>query len=199
MISTYLGLRETYAQALFELACDNHVADAVKDDIELLAEIINKEEDFLRFLGSPYFARPYKEQLVSGVLSGKITDLTMNFLLVLIGHSRTALLPRIVSRYGQLWDANNGYFPVKVTVAHPLDEAQRQELQLSIEAAVGGLARLELVVKPDVIGGVVVRCGDRLIDNTVRGRLQTAVKTIMGQLKSQTKQRTADSGQVSDR
>lgn len=184
MISTDISLREIYAQTLYELACDNHVADAVKDDLELLAEIIKKEEDFLRFLVSPYFTRPSKEQLVGGIFSGKITELTTNFLLALIRHYRTALLPRIIARYGQLWDEDNGYFPVKVTLAHLLDKAQTQELQTSIEAAVGGMIRLEMVLKPEVIGGVEIRCGEMLIDNTVRGRLQTAVKTIMGQLKS---------------
>lgn len=185
MIRTDTILREKYAQVLYGLACESRLTDAVKDDIELLADITNREKDFIRFMDSPYFTRLCKVDVVSRLLAGKITELMANFLMVLIGHNRIRLLPEIIARYGQIWDMNNGYFPVRVTVSHPLDEAETEELAASIGAAAGSIARLEVKVNPEIIGGAVIRCGDRVFDNTIRGRLQTALKTIMGAAKEQ--------------
>ena len=185
MIRTDISLREKYAQVLYELACESRSTDAAKDDLELLADITKSEKDFIRFMDSPYFTRSCKVEAVNKVLAGKISELTMNFLMVLIRHNRIRLLPEIIARYGQIWDENNGYLPVKVTVSRPLDKAETEELAASIGAAVGSIARLEVKVNPDIIGGAVIRYGDRVIDNTIRGRLQTALKTIMGTAKEQ--------------
>lgn len=185
MIRANISLREKYAKVLYELACESRSTNAVKDDFELLADITKSEKDFIKFMDSPYFARPCKVEVVNKILTGKISELTMNFLMVLIRHNRIKLLPEIIARYGQIWDANNGYFPVKVTVSRPLEKVETEELAASIGAAVGSIARLEVAVNPDIIGGAVIRYGDRVIDNTIRGRLQTALKTIMGAAKEQ--------------
>ena len=178
-----IRLRETYANSLFELAVENQATDVVKGDLEIMAGIIKEENGFIKFLTSPYFSWLCKEQFVVKTLSARITELTTNFLMVLIKHNRMELLPEIIFRYGQLWDADRGYYPVKVTISRPLEQAEAEKLTTDIGAAVGGTVRLELVVNPDIIGGAIIRCGDKVIDNTVRNRLRTAVKTIIGQIK----------------
>jgi F-type H+-transporting ATPase subunit delta len=183
MMSTDIRLGENYANTLFELARENQVIDVVKEDLETIAGIIKEESDLVRFLTSPYFSRECKEQLVATTLSARIAELTMNFLMVLIKHNRMGLLPRIISRYGHLWDAERRCYPVKVTVSHPLEQGEAEELTAAIGAAVGGDVRLELAVDPDILGGAVIRCGDKVIDNSVHNRLRTAVRTIIGQVK----------------
>ena len=183
MMSTDIRLGENYANTLFELARENQVIDVIKEDLETIAGMIKEENDLVRFLTSPYFSRESKEQLVAKALSGRIAELTMNFLMVLIKHNRVGLLPRIILRYGQLWDAERRCYPVKLTVSHPLEQAEAQKLTEALGAAIGGTVRLELAVNPDILGGVVIRCGDRVIDNSVYHRLRTAVKTIMNQVK----------------
>ncbi len=184
MMSTDIRLRENYANTLFELAKENQAADIVQEDLETMAGIIKEENDLIKFLTSPYFCRQCKEQLVNATLSARIAELTMNFLMVLIKHNRVGLLPSIIVKYGQLWDADRGCYPVKVTVARPLEQGEAEEMTAAIAAAVGGAVRLEWTVNPDIIGGAIIRCGDRVIDNTVHNRLRTAVKTIIGQVKS---------------
>ncbi len=183
MMSTDIRLGENYANTLFELARENQVIDAIKEDLETIAGIIKQESDLVRFLTSPYFSRESKEQFVAKMLSARTAELTMNFLMVLIRHNRMALLSRIIFRYGQLWDVEHRCYPVKVTVSHPLEQGQAEELTAAIGAAVGGEVRLELAVNPDILGGAVIRCGDRVIDNSVGNRLRTAVKTILNQVK----------------
>ena len=184
MMSTDIRLRENYANTLFELAAENQTTDVIQEDLEIMAGIIKEENDLVRFLTSPYFSRQCKEQLVNATLSARIAELTMNFLMVLIKHNRVGLLPEIIFRYRQLWDADRGCYPVKVTVSRPLEQGGAEEMTTDIAAAVGGAVRLELAVNPDIIGGAIIRCGDKVIDNTIHNRLRTAVKTVIGQVKS---------------
>lgn len=184
MMSTDIRLRENYANTLFELAKENEATDIVQEDLEAIARVVKEERDLIKFLTSPYFSRQCKEQLVRATLSARIAELTMNFLMVLIKHNRVGLLPGIIFRYGQLRDADRGCYPVNVTVSRPLEQAEAEELTADIAAAVGGAVKLELAVNPDIIGGAIIRCGDKVIDNTVHNRLRTAVKTIIRQIKS---------------
>ena len=183
MMSTDIRLGENYANTLFELARESQAIDVIKQDLETIAGIIKEESDLIRFLTSPYFSRQSKEQVVATALSARVAELTMNFLMVLIRHNRMGLLPRIIEKYSQLWDAERRCYPVKVTVSHPLEPAEAERLTQTIGAALGGTARLELAVDPAILGGAVIRCGDRVIDNSVHNRLRTAVKTIMNQVK----------------
>jgi F-type H+-transporting ATPase subunit delta len=183
MMSTDIRLRENYANTLFELARENQATDAVEEDLETIAGIIREEDDLVKFLTSPYFSGQRKEQFMTTVLSGRIAGLTMNFLMVLIRHNRVWLLPEIILRYKQLWDAEHRCYPVVVTVSRPLEPGEIEKLTADMEAAVGGTVRLHLAVNPDLLGGAIIRCGDKIIDNSIRDRLRAAVKTIISQVK----------------
>lgn len=183
MMSTDTRLGDNYANALFELAKENQAIDAVKEDLETIAAIIKEENDLVKFLSSPYFSEQGKEKLVAKALSARVTGLTMSFLMVLIRHSHAGLLPRIIRRYGQLWDAERRCYPVEVTVSRPLEQSEAEKLAADIGAAIGGAVRLTLAVNPDILGGAIIRCGDKFIDNSVHNRLRTAVKTIISQVK----------------
>jgi F-type H+-transporting ATPase subunit delta len=183
MMSTDISLREKYVNTLFELARESQAVTAVKEDLQIIAGIVEEENDLVRFLKSPYFSRQCKQQLITTALSERISELTMNFLMVLIQHNRAGLLEEIIFGYGRLWDTEHNCYPVKVTVSRPLEQGEAEELKTAIEQAVGGTIRLKLAVDPDILGGAVIRCGDKVIDNSAYHRLQTAVKTIISQIK----------------
>lgn len=173
-----IRLGETYAQALFELARDSNMVDAVKYDLDALESIAAEEKDFATFLSSPYFSQQRKEQLLHRVFSARLADLTMNFVTVAVGHDRMMFLPQITSRYNELWDVYHGRAIVKVTVSEALSDDEVKQLSQDIAAAMKGSVKLELAVNPAIIGGVVIRYGDRVIDNTVKGRLHRAVRAL---------------------
>jgi len=183
MMSADIRLRENYANTLFELARENQAIDAVEEDLETIAGIIREEDDLVKFLTSPYFSGQRKEQFMTKALSGRIAELTMNFLMVLIRHNRVELLPEIMLRYGQLRDADRRCYPVEVTVSRLLEPGEVEKLTADMEAAVGGTVRLHLAVNPDILGGAIIRCGDKIIDNSIRDQLRDAVKTIISQVK----------------
>lgn len=184
MISTAIRLREIYAQSLFELAERQQGVDTVKSDLNILAGIIGQEKDFIKLLDSPYFSTDYKEQLVRRLLSGVAANLTLDFLMVVIRHGRARLLTDIIGRYGELWDAYHGYYHVKVTVPRALEDGQAKELSDGIAAAMNSNVKLEVAVEPEIIGGAIIRCGDKVVDNSIRNRIDAAVKTVMSRIKS---------------
>jgi ATP synthase F1 delta subunit len=180
-------LAEIYASTLFDLGRELEMADTVKYNLDALADVIAGEKDFWTLLGSPYFSQEYKEQLLRKILSGRIADLTMDFLMVVIRHDRLMVLPHIISKYNELWDHSNGYCSVKVTVSHAMTDDEVKAMSDDIAIAINRKVRLAMAVEPAVIGGASIRYGDMVIDNTVRNRLQTAVKTIKSQRKGRIK------------
>jgi F-type H+-transporting ATPase subunit delta len=183
MMSADIRIRENYVNTLFELAKESQSATVVKDDLQIIDGIIEEQNDLVKFLTSPYFSRQSKQQLITTALSERISGLTMNFLMVLIQHNRAGLLKDIIFGYGRLWDAEHNCYPVKVTVSRPLKQSDAKQFQTAIEQVVGGTVRLELEVDPDILGGAVIRCGNKVVDNSAYRRLQTAVKTIINQVK----------------
>ena len=176
-----------YSQAIFELAGEAGMADAVKNDFDLMESVMGHEKDFIKVINSPYFTAEYKSRLVEKIFSGKLEGLTLDFLLVVIKRSRTLFLPAIIAAYNELWETHNGRCRVKVTVPMAMDSGEAAELAEKIAAAINRRVKMELAVDPSIIGGAIIRYGDMVIDNTVRSRLRNAIKTVTGNGKRQGK------------
>ncbi|MFZ0035215.1 MAG: ATP synthase F1 subunit delta [Sedimentisphaerales bacterium] len=179
MIAPGSYLEKTYAAVLFELADEADTLRAVKDDLDCWTEICNMVKDFEKLIVSPYFSSEHKQQFVHKMLSGKITDLTMNFLEVVIRHDRTRFLPHIITEYNKLWDARAGYCPVEVTVAKQISNDEVEKLAAGIASTINCKVKLKLTINPEILGGVIIRYDDKVVDNTVKGRLHKAVETII--------------------
>lgn len=173
-----LRLSEIYAKALFELAEQSQLVDNIKKDLDTLADIGRLLRDFETLMASSYFSEEYKKNLVQEVFSENLNPLTINFLMVVIDLNRMRFLPQITERYDELWETYHGYHRVKVTVSGAMNNEQIERLTDNIAASMNSRVRLELAVDPSIIGGVIIRYGDKVIDNSVRTRLQMAVRTI---------------------
>lgn len=169
---------ETYAQSLLDLATKSGILDAVEEDLEAVGAMLEREPGFPAFLSSPYFAEQTKRDLVRKVLAGRINNLTLNFLSVLIDHDRGAFLPEIIDRYTQLYRVHRGYQTVTAIVSHPLREDQKARLAEDLTAAMHVKVDLDVHVDPSILGGIILRHGDKMLDNSVRGRLVRTVERI---------------------
>jgi F-type H+-transporting ATPase subunit delta len=178
-----IRLAEIYSQALFALARDSGAVDAVKGDLDTLAGIMAQDADFVALMASPYFSDQYKEQLVHKVFSGRLDDLTVNFLKVVVEHNRMVFLLQIIDRFNELWDNLHGRAIVKITVSEPINDDEIKKISEDIAAAMKRPADVELAVNPEIIGGAVVHYGDRVIDNSIKGRLHRAVTAVTSQAK----------------
>ncbi len=176
-------IKRAYATALFELADQSGIIDTVKEDFDSWTEICSAEKEFEKLVISPYFSSEYKQQLVRRILTGRIDDLSMNFLIVVIGHNRARFLSHIIGEYKQLWEAHAGYYPVVVTVAAKISDDETAKIAADIASVINKKIKLELAVNPEIIGGVIIRYDAKVIDNTVRTRLNNAVRTILSRAK----------------
>jgi len=178
-----IRLGEVYSQALFALAGESDCVEQVKEDVDAIAAVIDQDTDFVSLMVSPYFSEQYKQELVLKVFGGRFNELTMNFLKTVIEHERTVFLPQILDRFKELWDALHGRAVVKVTVSEPIDEQELAKLTIDISATMNRPADVEMCVNPEIIGGAVINYGDRIIDNSIRGRLHRAVAAVTSRAK----------------
>jgi F-type H+-transporting ATPase subunit delta len=170
-IGTAARLADIYAQSLLDLAGQSQGVEAVTADLDTLAALVAQNPDFQSFLASPYFTEQTKRELVGRVFAGKLHRLTLNFLSVMIDHGRGGLLPEIMDRFKQLHRAHQGYRTVKVTVAQTMSREQTEQLARDVAAALNARIDLDVHVDPSIVGGVIIRYGEKLLDNSVRGRL----------------------------
>ena len=175
---TDIRIGQTYAQAVFELSEQSQSIDVLKNDFDILTGLIAQSKELEAMLNSPSFHEEDKKRLIDEVFSGKLNELTVNLLMVAIEHNRARFLPQIIARYNELWEARNGLHRVKVMVSKAMDNAEIEKLKENIAAAISGRVKLEVVVNPSIIGGIVIRYGDKVIDNSIRNRLHLTVKEM---------------------
>lgn len=174
--ATYVA--DLYARSLLDLAKEADGVEAVAADLETMAALLAQEPDLEAFLASPYFAEQTKRDVIRKVLAGGLHDLTLRFLYVMIDHGRGALLPEILARFRQLHRAYQGYEAVTVTVAQSLSPEQIDKLARDLAQAMRAKIDLEVQIDPSLLGGILIRHGDNLLDNSVRGRLRHAVRQV---------------------
>ncbi len=184
MKSAILSLAERYAQALFELALDEHRLNEVKRDLDGLIAAMQESPEVAEFIVSPYFSPDDKKTLLAQTLATQFTALTLSFIDTVIRNGRAGMLSDIVARFNALWDKHKGIQPVTVTVAQPISQQRQERLSADLADVLNGPIRMNVEVDPAIVGGVFIRCGDRIIDNTLRGRLTAAMTTLRKQIKS---------------
>jgi F-type H+-transporting ATPase subunit delta len=167
---------QTYAQATFELAGQSNLVDSIKLDFDLLASLIEQNKEFETLMVSPSFHEEQKKAMISETFSGRVNELTENLLMVVTEHNRMRFLPQIIAKYAELWEGFHGLHRVKVTVSKEIDRAEVERITASISDAIQGQVKLEVAVNPAIIGGIIIRHGNRVIDNTIRNKLLLTVK-----------------------
>ncbi len=160
-----------YAEALLDLARKaedpqgwgamlRQVADAVAGDVTLQ-----------RFLDAPRIKADVKADLLSRALGDRVPRLFLRFLQAVVRNRRSALIPAIASEYDALLDRSEGIVHARVTVAREPSEADRDAIAARLSSIVGKTVVPQLLVDPQILGGIVVRMGDTVMDGSVRRKL----------------------------
>ena len=170
-------IAEVYARALFEVARDNDVLDRVHDELGEFAGALEEDRNLQVFLFSPYFSSEEKKQGVRRIVSDA-DERTLNFLELLAERHRMPALFRIRRLFDGLWAEENKLLPVTVTSATDLDQGLVDEIGKRIEEQTGRRVELSSNVDPDVLGGLMVRVGNMVLDATVRNRLEQLRKQV---------------------
>jgi ATP synthase F1 delta subunit len=170
-------IAEVYARALFEVAKEHDVLDRVHDELGEFAEALSEDRTLQVFLFSPYFSSEEKREGVSKVVSDA-DERTVNFLELLAERHRMPALFRIRREFDAMWADENKLLPVTVTSAVELDEGIVDEIGKRIQDQTGRKVELSSNVDPEVLGGLMVRVGNMVLDGTVRTRLERLRKTV---------------------
>ncbi len=169
-----LGLSGRYAAALFDLAVDARALDTVSASLARLRDGIAGSADLKSLTTSPMISRKAAAAGIAGVAASLGLDpLTSNFLGVLAANRRLAALPTIIRDFNALAAGRRGEITARVTAAHALSEAQQKALAARLQAGLGRDVALDITVDPAILGGLIVRIGSRMIDSSLKTRLDS--------------------------
>lgn len=176
------GLAGRYALALLDLADEDKSLDAVADDLRALRGMIDESEDLRRLLRSPLISREQQATALAAVLDkAGLGETTRRFAQLVARNRRLFVLPRIIDIYLSELARRRGEVTAQVTSAVALSEAQSQALVESLKSKFGGKVNVDVTVDDSLIGGLIVKIGSRMIDNSLRSklrRLQLAMKGV---------------------
>jgi F-type H+-transporting ATPase subunit delta len=170
-------IAKVYSRALFEVAKEHDVLDRVHDELGEFADALDSDRDLQVFLFSPYFSSEEKKDGIGRIVSDADPRL-VNFLQLLAERHRMPVLFRIRRSFDEMWVEENRLLPVTVTSAVELDERLVSEIGRRIEEQTGRRVELSSSVNPDVLGGLMVRVGNMVLDATVRNRLEELRKQV---------------------
>jgi len=160
-----------YARSLFEVAREQDKLDAVREQLGEFSAALSENRDLQVFFFSPYFSTAEKEEGLDRVVSGA-DPVILNFLELLIEKHRMPALMRIRANYEALWEEENKLLPVHITSAVELDGSIVKQLGDRISEQTDRKVEVSSNVDPDILGGIVVRVGNSVLDASVRNRLE---------------------------
>jgi F-type H+-transporting ATPase subunit delta len=164
-------LAQVYARSLFEVAREQGKLDVLREQLAQFADALNDNRELAVFFFSPYFSTTEKREALPRLLDGA-DEALVNFLSLLIENHRMPVIFRIRHEYARLWDEENKTLPVEITSAIQLDQATTESLGKTIGERAGRKVTLTARVDPDILGGIVVRVGNSILDASIRNRLE---------------------------
>jgi len=180
------GLAERYAAALLSLADDKRqgepaALDRIAGDLDRLFTLWREDAGFRAFVADPRLGAAAQEAGAFAVLErAGIGHEVRNLVGVMIVNRRLAALPRVAQAFGALLAARRGQQTAEVTTAHPLNDTQRAQLAARLtEAGYSGVKLVE-AVEPSILGGLIVKIGSRLYDNSIKSKLQRLQYAMKG-------------------
>jgi len=173
-VETPSGVAGRYAFALFELAKDERALDQVAADLDRFNQALDTSNDLTRLVKSPVFSAEEQMRALAAVLDEiGIGGLTKNFLLLAAKNRRLFAVPDMISAFRAMLARERGETSASVTAAAKLTETQVTALKQALKAALGKEIMLEERVDPTLLGGLVVKVGSRMIDTSLRTRLNS--------------------------
>jgi F-type H+-transporting ATPase subunit delta len=170
-------IARVYADALFEAAKDADKLDEVHGQLGEIADAIAENHDLQVFLFSPYFSTAEKRDGISKAVSGAEPEL-INFLELLADKHRMPAIFRIRDRFSELWAEENKRLDVTVTSAVELDQSVIDHIGEEIEKQTDRKVELHSEVDPDILGGLVLRVGNMVLDASLRSKLERLRKEV---------------------
>lgn len=179
MLTNQLALK--YAQAVYELAAEKHLLDRAQEQLQMVESALASHGDLSVLFYHPRVPATAKKEVIAQVFKEQLEDFLYKFLLLLVDKRRETVLPGIIKEYVRLANEERNIGEADVTSAMALTEAQLQALAAQLGKVTGKNIVLKTHVDPRIMGGVIVKIGDKLIDGSVKRRLQSLQTALLAQ------------------
>ncbi|MDX6729718.1 MAG: F-type H+-transporting ATPase subunit delta [Baekduia sp.] len=170
-------IAQVYARSLFEVAKEQDKLDVVREQLGQFADALDGSPDMSTFFFAPYFSTAEKEEGLGKLLDG-VDPVVENFLKLMIENHRVPAIFRVRREFEALYDEENKLLPVTITSAVELDEATVKAIGDAIGQQTGQQIQLTSTVDPDVLGGLIVRVGNSILDASIRNRLENLRRSV---------------------
>jgi ATP synthase F1 delta subunit len=170
-------IAQVYARSLFEVAKEQDKLDEIHDQLNEFTKALDETRELQVFFFSPYFSTEEKKDGLHKAVQDA-EPIFMNFLEALVERHRMPVIFRIRARYEDLWDEENQLLPVEVTSAIELDESIVNNIGERIGEQTGRKVELSSNVDPDILGGIVLRVGNSILDASIRNRLNQLRRSV---------------------
>lgn len=167
-------IEKRYAEALVGLSAQNGAIDEYRQELQVVVDLFNSLQDFKLFLLNPEVKTEVKKTVVKNVFDGKAKKELVNFLLLLLDKGRISNLPGILVEYVKSADKIRNILDMTIISSAPLEDRQISNILEKYKHLYNATnANVVLEIDQSLIGGVKVRIGDKVIDGSVRGRLES--------------------------
>ena len=171
---TVSGVAGRYATALFELGLEEKALEQIETDLGRFGEALDASDDLQRLVKSPMFSTEEQGRALGAILDElKIEGLTKNFLLLVSKNRRLFATPDMIRAYRAMLAEHLGEMSATVTAASKLTNTQVTALKQALKAGLGKDVMLDQLVDPSLIGGLMIKVGSRMIDTSIRTKLNS--------------------------
>jgi F-type H+-transporting ATPase subunit delta len=173
------GIAERYATAAFEIAREEDSLDQLERDVDALGEALDESDALRELIASPVYTREQQERGIGAVADRMGLGATLaNTLRLMATKRRLFVLRGLLSDLRAMIAEHRGQVTAEVVSAHPMNEPQRDRLAQTLRDKVGRDVKIEARTDESLIGGMVVRVGSKMIDTSIRSRLQALETTL---------------------
>lgn len=163
---------KTYANALFELAVEEQMIDQILAEYEFISNSFDEFPELLEIINSPLVSTQEKRKIVVDTFGKHLCELLINFLKLLIDKKRSNIMHDVYGEFKMLYEAHKGLIVAKVESVILLEANQIKDLEAKLNKVTGKTVTVNNVINPDIMGGLVVKVGDKVIDGSIRRKLE---------------------------
>lgn len=169
-----------YAEALFEAGLELNKLEDFKEDMDIVTNVLKKERALEKILSHPKISKDEKKVLLSSIFKNRVSHEILNFLYVIVDKRREGFLIEISKEFEELFNEHKNILEVTAITAIDMDKKLRNKLIHVLSNKTNKTIILNNIIDRDVIGGVLLRVENKIIDGTIRGQLQSIEKTLKG-------------------
>lgn len=168
-----------YAKSMFEASKEDDCLKLVYEELNLIKETIDSNPRLMEVFNHPLLSKNEKKEIINDIYEKNISKLTMNFLLVLIDAKRFDIISSVIDEFNNLYDIDNNIVNGTIITKNKLSDEEIKNYEEKLTASLKAHVKLSNILDETLLGGAIVKIGDKLIDSTLKGQLNELRKELI--------------------